>query len=75
MGLRGHFTLTVRDMSLHTNLEVIFYFLHQMTPFHVAAEKGRCEAIMGHLLRKGGNINIKDDDGVIVSQNTLLRVD
>ena len=35
-----------------------------MTPFHVAAERGRCEEILGYLLGKCDNINIKDDDGV-----------
>ena len=36
-----------------------------MTPLHVAAERGRCEEILGHLIAKGGDtINIKDEDGV-----------
>ena len=35
-----------------------------MTPFHVAAERGRCEEILEHLLSKGGDIDIKNDDGV-----------
>ena len=37
-----------------------------MTPFHAAAERGRCEEILGCLLAKAGDssINIKDDDGV-----------
>ena len=42
-----------------------------MTPFHVAAERGRCEEILGHLLLQGGNINIKNGDGV---SNTIIRV-
>ena len=41
-------------------------FLHQMTPFHAAAERGRCEKVLGLLIAKGGDtcINIKDEDGV-----------
>ena len=41
-------------------------FLRQMTPFHVAAERGRREVILGYLIDKGGDtsINIKDEDGV-----------
>ena len=41
-------------------------FLHQMTPFHAAAERGRCEQILGCLIAKGGKecINIKAEDGV-----------
>ena len=41
-------------------------FFHQMTPFHAAAERGRCEKILGHLIAEGGDtcINIKDEDGV-----------
>ena len=40
--------------------------LHQMTPFHAAAEKGRCEKVLGLLIDKGGDtcFNIKDEDGV-----------
>ena len=41
-------------------------FLHQMTSFHAAAERGRCEQILGCLIDKGDDtcINIKDADGV-----------
>ena len=41
-------------------------FLHQMTPFHVTAEHGRCANILGCLIAKGGDkcINSKDEDGV-----------
>ena len=35
-----------------------------MTSFHVAAERGRCEEILGHLLQQCDNINIEDDEGV-----------
>ena len=35
-----------------------------MTPFHVAAERGRCEEILGYLLQQCDNINIEDDEGV-----------
>ena len=39
------------------------FFLHQMTPLHAAAEKGRFNVIKP-LVDKGANINIKDNDGV-----------
>ena len=37
-----------------------------MTPFHAAAERGRCEKVLGLLIGEGGDtfINIKDEDGV-----------
>ena len=37
-----------------------------MTPFHMAAERGRREEILRYLVAKGGDtsINIKDEDGV-----------
>ena len=37
-----------------------------MTPFHAAAERGRCEEILGYLIANGddSSINIKDEDGV-----------
>ena len=51
--------------SLEFSLLLYSIFLHQMTPLHVAAERGRCE-ILGHLIDKGGDtvINITDEDGV-----------
>ena len=37
-----------------------------MTPFHAAAERGRCEQILGYLIGKRDDtfINIEDEDGV-----------
>ena len=49
--------------SIKSSLLLHSVFLHQMTPLHVAAETGRCE-ILGSLIEKGGDINIKDEDGV-----------
>ena len=46
------------------DVSFVLSFFHQMTPFHVAAERGRCEEILEHLLSKGGDIDIKNDDGV-----------
>ena len=34
-----------------------------MTPLHVAAEEGRYK-IMGYLVSKGADINVKDNKGV-----------
>ena len=52
--------------SLQSSLFMWSVFLHQMTPFHVAAERGRCEEILGYLIDKGGDksMNITDEDGV-----------
>ena len=54
-------------MSLYTNcwkVSQLLILLYQITPFHVAAERGRCEEILGYLLQKCQNINIEDDEGV-----------
>ena len=44
-------------------MQVIFV-LHQRTPLHMAAAKGRFENILGYLVKKGAGINIKDKDEV-----------
>ena len=50
--------------SVKSSLVLQSVFLHQMTPLiHVAAETGHCE-ILRYLIDKGGDINIKDEDGV-----------
>ena len=49
--------------SVKSSLVLQSVFLHQMTPLHVAAETGRCE-ILRYLIDKGGDISIKDEDGV-----------
>ena len=48
-------------------LLLLSFFLHQMTPLHAAAEKGRFN-IIKPLVDKGANINIEDNDGVIERQ-------
>ena len=40
-----------------------------MTPLHLAAESGRIE-ILNFLVDQGADINIQDDNGVIISDNT-----
>ena len=40
-----------------------------MTPLHVAAEEGK-HGIVGYLVRKGADINIKDRKGVSISGYT-----
>ena len=35
-----------------------------MTPLHVAATKGGRKSIVQYLIDSGGDINIKDDNGV-----------
>ena len=36
----------------------------QLTPLHMAAQKGRCEHILGYFVGKGADVNIKDNNGV-----------
>ena len=52
------------------SVKYFLLFLHQWTPLHVAADKGRCEYILGYLVDNGADINIEDNKGV----NRLLRV-
>ena len=40
-----------------------FLFLHQMTPLHLAAERGRL-VVLKHLVDQGPNVNIQDQNGV-----------
>ena len=42
-----------------------------MTTLHLAAERGRCEEILGYLIAKGGvtSINITDEEGVSTVYN------
>ena len=37
----------------------------------MAAEKGRFENILGYLIDKGANINMKDNDGVNMRHYTI----
>ena len=45
------------------------FFHHQMTPLHLAAEQGNHE-IVGYLVRKGADINIRDRKGASISNIT-----
>ena len=45
---------------------MLFLFLNQRTPLHVAASKGH-DYTVECLVEKGANINIKDKDGVGMS--------
>ena len=45
--------------------------LSQRTPLHVAAEEGR-DYTVEYLVGKGANVNIKNYDGVCVSNGTLV---
>ena len=54
-------SLTYLEVS---RLLLSFLIIHQWTPLHVAAERGRCEKILGDLVDKGGDINTKDNKGV-----------
>ena len=43
----------------------VFSFLQQMTPLHMAAERGHVK-IVEYLVCHGANINTKDHNGVIM---------
>ena len=43
---------------------LLYFFLHQLTPLHLAAETGRIK-ILNYLLEQGADINIQDYHGVI----------
>ena len=54
---------------------VVVVVLHQWTPLHVGAERGRCEKILGYLVKQGGNIDTKDNIGVRTYVNVLMAVE
>ena len=41
----------------------LFFLIYQKTPMHRAATKGHKDAVQ-LLIRKGADVNIKDNDGV-----------
>ena len=43
-----------------------FFSLYQMTPLHLAAERGSIE-IVRYLVEQGASINIQDNNGVSVT--------
>jgi len=45
------------------NIQLVFLFLHQKTPLHLAARWGRGD-LVGYLADKGADVNIKDENGV-----------
>ena len=55
---------------IHSHLHLWFLSLHQLTPLHMAAKKGRCEQILGYLVGKEADINIKDKNGVNIYHYT-----
>ena len=44
-------------------------YFHQMTPLHVATEKGR-NHVVEYLTRQGADINIQDHNGVNFCDST-----
>ena len=72
--MRGHFISVMSKISQYTDLlckSFNYFVLHQRTPLHLAAEQGRFENILGYLLDKGADINIKDNDGVNTCNYTV----
>ena len=63
--LRGHFTFTIRLVCwLLLDYFCSVFLSHQMTPLHVAAEKGDSLDLVKYLVGKGADINIEDYCGV-----------
>ena len=60
-------------LSKSATLLLLFLFLHQMTPLHVAAEKGRFK-VVECLVKEGADINTKDNAGVGIFMTILLTV-
>ena len=58
------YSLTCLKVSQSLLLFVFVFSLHQMTPLHVAAEKGDRISIVKYLVDNGADINIKDDNEV-----------
>ena len=58
---RCQLVYTLISMEL-SQLLLQFLILHQLTPLHMAAEKGHCEHILKYLVK--ADINIKDSNGV-----------
>ena len=60
--------------SLHTKLEIRLYFgtffLHQMTPLHLAVESNRFKMVEC-LLDQGADIDLQDDKEVILHTNAV----
>ena len=54
-------TLTYQLVS---GLFLWFISLYQMTPLHLAAERGRYKTIIVYLVDQGADVDIKDDNKV-----------
>ena len=64
-------------ISLHTKLEISWiltyfgtFFLHQMTPLHLAVESNRIKMVES-LLDQGADIDLQDDKEVILPTNAV----
>ena len=64
MNLRGGFNhLYISDITCVVSL-------HQMTPLHLAAERGRSHVVK-YLAEHGANVNIPNDKGVCLTYNYM----
>ena len=52
-------------------LTFVISSLYQMTPLHIAAERGFVK-IVDYLVRRGADIDIKDEDGVTICSNNNI---
>ena len=53
-------------------LIVVVFVFHQWTPLHVGAQRGRCEKVLGYLVKHGANLDTKDNNGVRTYVNILV---
>lgn len=63
MGVRVKLVCTITCMKV-SQLVLWLLSVHQWAPLHVAAERCRCEQILGYLVEKEADINIQDNKGV-----------
>ena len=67
------FILFLHQVGILLNFDLItlvLFSLHQMTPLHLAVERGRIKMVEC-LLDRGAHINIQDDNEVILHTNPI----
>ena len=67
------FVTSAYTHALKSVITFVVPLLHQLTPLHMAAKKGRCESILVYLVDNGADINIKDNNGVNTYHYSIKR--
>ena len=74
LGVRVKLVCTITCLKV-SQLLLWLLSVHQWTPLHVAAERCRCEQILGYLVEKEADINIQDNKGVNIFQSDCTTAD